>query len=78
MVRWRILSLPFSFLALGAVVADQELGDVHVHREVRREQVLAELLHVRHDLVVLDAETGAQIQAALQIAFSPLVMPDGS
>ena len=35
---------------LGAVVADQELSDVHVHREVRREQVLAELLHVRHDL----------------------------
>ena len=35
---------------LGGVVADEQLSDVHVHREVRREQVLAELLHVRHHL----------------------------
>ena len=35
---------------LGGVVADQELSDVHVHREVRREQIFAELLHVGHDL----------------------------
>ena len=35
---------------LGGVVADQELSDVHVHREVRREQAFAELLHVRHHL----------------------------
>ena len=35
---------------LGGAVADQELSDVHVHREVRREQILAELLRVGHDL----------------------------
>ena len=35
---------------LGGVVADQELSDVQVHREVRREQTLAELLHVCHHL----------------------------
>ena len=58
---------------LGGVVADQELSDVHVHRAVRREQILAE-----KTCVVLDAETGVQIHAALRIAFSPLVMPDGS
>ena len=35
---------------LGHVVADEELGDVQVHREVGGKQVLAELLHVRHHL----------------------------
>ena len=35
---------------LGGVVADEQLGDVHVHREVAGQEVLAEVLHVRHDL----------------------------
>ena len=35
---------------LGGVVADEQLSDVQVHREVRGQQVPVELLHVRHHL----------------------------
>ena len=35
---------------LGGVVADEQLGDVHVHGEVAGEQILAEVLNVRHHL----------------------------